>query len=66
MDGVTAVANILRMEGVDFIGCIPSNPLIEATSVAGIRPIVFRQEGTGVHMVDGYSRMTNGKRIGVS
>ena len=65
MDAVTAVANILRMEGVDFIGCIPSNPLIEATSIAGIRPIVFRQEGTGVHMVDGYSRMTNGKRIGV-
>ena len=65
MDAVTAVANILKMEGVDFIGCIPSNPLIEATSVAGIRPIVFRQEGTGVHMVDGYSRMTNGKRTGV-
>ena len=65
MDAVTAVANILKMEGVDFIGCIPSNPLIEATSVAGIRPIVFRQEGTGVHMVDGYSRMTIGKRIGV-
>ena len=65
MDGVTAVANILKMEGVDFIGCIPSNPLIEAASVAGIRPIVFRQEGTGVHMVDGYSRITNGKRIGV-
>ena len=65
MNGVTAIANILKMEGVDFIGCIPSNPLIEAASVAGIRPIVFRQEGTGVHMVDGYSRMTNGKRLGV-
>ena len=65
MDGVTAVATVLKMEGVDFIGCIPSNPLIEAAAMAGIRPIVFRQEGTGVHMVDGYSRVTNGKRLGV-
>ena len=65
MDGVTAIATILKMEGVDFIGCIPSNPLIEAAASAGIRPIVFRQEGTGVHMVDGYSRVTNGKRLGV-
>ena len=65
MDGVTAIANVLKKEGVDFIGCIPSNPLIEAAAIAGIRPIVFRQEGTGVHMADGYSRVTNGKRLGV-
>ncbi|MEC8856497.1 MAG: thiamine pyrophosphate-binding protein, partial [Chloroflexota bacterium] len=65
MDGVTAIANILRMEGVEFIGCVPYQPLLEAAAIAGIRPIVFRQEGTGIHMVDGYSRVTNGKRIGV-
>ncbi len=65
MDGVTAIANILRMEGVEFIGCVPYQPLLEAAAVAGIRPIIFRQEVTGVHMVDGYSRMTNGKKMGV-
>ena len=65
MDGVTAIANILRLEGVEFIGCVPYQPLLEAAAIAGIRPIVFRQEGTGIHMVDGYSRVTNGKRIGV-
>ena len=65
MNAVTAVANILKMEGVEFIGVIPSNPLIEAAATAGIRPIVFRQEGTGVHMVDGFARITNGKRTGV-
>jgi len=65
MDGVTAIANILRMEGVDFIGCVPYQPLLEAAAIAGIRPLVFRQEGTGIHMVDGYSRVTNGQRIGV-
>ena len=65
MNGVTAIANILKMEGVDFIGCMPSNPLIEAAAVAGIRPIVFRQERTGVHMADGLSRISNGKRTGI-
>jgi acetolactate synthase-1/2/3 large subunit len=65
MDGVTAIANILRLEGVEFIGCVPYQPLLEAAAIAGIRPIVFRQEGTGIHMVDGYSRVTNGKRMGV-
>ena len=65
MDGVTAIANILRLEGVEFIGCVPYQPLLEAAAIAGIRPIVFRQEGTGIHMVVGYSRVTNGKRMGV-
>src|SRR6266511_2601473 len=65
MDGVTAIAHVLRQEGVEFIGCMPSNPLIEAAAIAGIRPIVCRQERTGVHMADGFSRVTNGRRIGV-
>ena len=52
MDGVAAIAEILRREGVDFIGCVPYQPLLEAAAIAGIRPIIFRQEGTGIHMVD--------------
>ncbi len=65
MNGVTAIANILKIEGVEFVACVPYQPLLEAAAIAGIRPIIFRQEGTGVHMVDGYARITNGKRIGV-
>lgn len=65
MDGVSAIAQILRQEGVEFIGCVPYQPLLEAAAVAGIRPMIFRQEGTGIHMVDGYSRVTNGHKIGV-
>ena len=65
MDGITAIANVLKLEGVDFIGCMPSSPLIEAAAIAGIRPIVFRQERTGVHMADGFSRINNGKRTGI-
>ena len=65
MNSVTAIANILKMEGVEFIGCMPSNPLIEAAAIAGIRPIVCRQERTGVHMADGFSRVNNGRRVGI-
>ena len=65
MDGVTAVANVLKMEGVEWIGVMPSNPLIEAAAIAGIQPIVCRQERTGVHMADGFSRVNNGKKIGI-
>ena len=65
MNGITAIANILKIEGVEFVGCVPFQPLLEAAAIAGIRPIIFRQEGTGVHMVDGYARVTNGKRTGV-
>jgi thiamine pyrophosphate-dependent acetolactate synthase large subunit-like protein len=65
MNGVTAIAKILKQEGVEWIGCMPSNPLIEAAAAAGIRPIVCRQERTGVHMADGFSRINGGRRIGV-
>ena len=65
MNGVTAIANILKMEGVDFVACMPTNPLIEALAIAGIRPIVCRQERTGVHMADGFARITNGKKTGI-
>ena len=60
MNGVTAIATILKQEGIEWIGCMPSNSLIEAAAAAGIRPIVCRQERTGVHMADGFSRINNG------
>jgi len=65
MNGVTAIAHILKQEGVEWIGCMPSNSLIEAAAAAGIRPIVCRQERTGVHMADGFSRINNARRLGV-
>ena len=64
MKGADAIANILKREGVDFIGCIPFSTLTEAVAVAGVRPIIFRQERVGVNMADGFSRTTGGRRVG--
>ena len=65
MRGVTALANILHMEGTEYVFCYPSNPLIEEAAIAGIKPIMSRSERTTVNMADGYSRASNGRRIGV-
>jgi len=65
MNTAQLVAEILHKENVDFITCIPSSPLIEASAAVGIRPIVCRQERIGVHIADGYSRTNNGRRLGV-
>ena len=60
-----AIAEILRREGVDMLFGYPRNPVIEAAAVAGIRPIIVRQERTGLHMADAMSRLTRGRRMGV-
>ena len=65
MKGMNVVAEILKREGTEFIACYPANPLIEACAMAGIRPILCRQERVGAAIADGFSRTTNGRRIGV-
>ena len=65
MKVVDAICEILKREGVEFLSCYPTNPLIEAAANAGIRPIVCRQERVGVGIADGFSRVHNGRRIGV-
>ena len=65
MKGSDAIARILKQEGVDFMGIIPMNTLEESAAQNGIRPLIFRQERVGVNLADGYSRVTNGRGIGV-
>lgn len=65
MKVVEVIAEILKREGVEFLSCYPTNTMIEAAATAGIRPIVCRQERVGVGIADGFTRVTNGKRIGV-
>jgi thiamine pyrophosphate-dependent acetolactate synthase large subunit-like protein len=65
MNTLQAVARILKMEGVEWIACFPSNNLIEAVAKEGIRPIMFRQERGALMAADGYSRMNNRQKFGV-
>jgi acetolactate synthase I/II/III large subunit len=60
-----AIVEILRREGVDVIFGYPRNAVLEAAAAAGIRPLIVRQERTGVHMADALSRLTCGRRMGV-
>jgi len=60
-----AIAEILRREGVDVIFGYPRNAVLEEAAAIGIRPVIVRQERTGLHMADALSRLTRGERMGV-
>src|SRR4051812_3593991 len=66
MKASAAVANILKAEGTEFLFCFPVNALIDECARLDIRPIVARTERTLVNMADGYSRASNGRRLGVA
>ena len=65
MKTIDAITQILKREGVEYLPCFPTTPVIEAAAEAGIRPIICRQERVGVGIADGFSRVTNGDRMGV-
>ena len=62
---IDVVIEILKREGVEFLSCYPTTPLIDAAAEADLRPILCRQERVGVGIADGFSRVTNGRRPGV-
>ena len=65
MNGNQAIAHILKAEGVEWLSAFPAQSLIDEAARAGIRPIICRQERTGVNMADGFSRTANGRPFGV-
>ena len=60
-----AIAKAMKAEGVEVLFAYPVNPLIEAAAAEDIRTVIVRQERTGLHMADAYSRVTSGEGIGV-
>jgi thiamine pyrophosphate-dependent acetolactate synthase large subunit-like protein len=60
-----AIATILKQEGVEYIIGYPVNHILEHVAKFDIRPIIVRQERTGLHMADAVSRVTSGKTIGI-
>jgi acetolactate synthase-1/2/3 large subunit len=65
MNVAQAIAEILRRERVELIFGYPVNPVLEACAEADLRPIIVRQERSGLHMADALSRVSSGRRIGV-
>jgi acetolactate synthase-1/2/3 large subunit len=65
MQVMQVIAEILKREGISTLFCFPTTPIIEAAAAAGIRPVICRQERVGVHMADGFARVTNGRPPGV-
>lgn len=65
MRGHVAIARILRREGTEILFCYPANGLIDACVAEGIRPIIARTERTLAAMADGYTRVHDGRKIGV-
>ena len=65
MNGADVVAQILKLEGTEFLSCYPRNPLIDAAARIDIRPILCRQERVGVGLADGFTRIRRGRQNGV-
>jgi acetolactate synthase-1/2/3 large subunit len=61
----TAIAKILKMEGIDCATCFPSNPLFDFCAEEGIRLVLFRNENVAAQAADGFTRASFGKRHGV-
>ena len=64
MNVAQAIAAAMKAEGIDFLFAFPRNPLIEAAAEIDIRTVIVRQERTGIHMADAYSRLSSGDKIG--
>ena len=65
MNVMETVARILKIEGVEWVSCFPSNELIETVAKEGIRTVMFRHERGAVMAADGFSRMNDRERFGV-
>ena len=65
MNTIEVITEILKREGVQYLPCFPTTPVIEAAALGGIRPIICRQERVGVGIADGLSRVSNGDHMGV-
>ena len=65
MKVTTAIAHILKAEGVEFLIGYPVNPIIESAAEADIRTIMVRQERIGLHMCDAVGKLSSGDKVGV-
>ncbi|MGD0328871.1 MAG: thiamine pyrophosphate-dependent enzyme [Nitrososphaeria archaeon] len=59
------IIKILKQEGIEFLSVMPVGNLTPQASKEKLRIIMMRTERFAVGLADGYSRASNGKKIGV-
>jgi len=65
MSSTDVIIRILQQEGVEFITGFPQNRLFNSAASLDVRPIIARTERVAINMADAYTRMNNGRKIGV-
>lgn len=65
MSNADMIIGILKAEGVEFLGGFPNNRLFNSAAAHDVRPIIARTERVAINMADAYTRMNNGRKIGV-
>ena len=65
MSNADVIIEILAEEGVEYLAGFPNNRLFNSAASHSIRPIIARTERVAINMADAYTRMNNGKKIGV-
>lgn len=65
MSNADMIVEILQEEGVEFLCGFPNNRLFNSAASHDIRPIIARTERVAINMADAYTRMNNGRKIGV-
>ncbi len=61
----TGIVRILKQEGTEFLCVMPVGNITPSASKEKLRIIMMRNERFAVGLADGYSRASNGKKIGV-
>ena len=65
MSNADLIVEILADEGVEYLAGFPNNRLFNSAASHSIRPIIARTERVAINMADAYTRMNNGRKIGV-
>ena len=65
IDAATAIARILKQEGVEWVSTFPVCRVNNALGREGMPMIMMRDDRYAVALADAYSRITAGDRIGV-
>ncbi len=63
MNSADLIVGILKQEGIEYIPAFPHSDIIDAAARASIRPIILRQQRHGLHIADGYARITAGRIV---